>query len=1049
MRVLPLLIFAACTPAVVDDPDKDGDDIDETDADTDTDTDTDTETGTPDIELDVTALDLGGALPGEELTGAFTVRNVGDADLTGDLALDASGFGLGQVDPLLVAPGAETIIDVTFAAEGVGRYTAEVTITSNDPDEPTVVVALEALVGDDVDGDGYVEGEDCDDADGTINPGATEVWYDGVDQDCDGNDDDQDGDGHSVADDCDDTDAEVSPDSEEVWYDGTDQDCDGRSDYDQDGDGYTVEADCDDTDPLASPGTLEDATDGIDNDCDGEVDEALSSDDVDGDGYSEVEGDCNDEDATVNPGAVETWYDGLDQNCDGANDYDADADGYDADTWGGDDCDDAVASTNPGATEVWYDGVDQDCDGNDDDQDGDGYSFAEDCDDTDASVNPGASEVWYDGLDQDCDGNDDDQDGDGYGFDVDCDDTDATVSPGATEVWYDGVDQDCDGNDDDQDGDGFALADDCDDTDAGVAVEQTYYEDADDDGYGSSAVGMVSCGAPAGYVDNNDDCDDTSADVSPVADEVCNDADDDCDGAVDEAAVDAPTWYRDADSDTYGDAATTLEDCDAPSGYVADDTDCDDADGSIHPGASEVSYNGVDEDCDGRLDDMLAEDESGWTVIGGASSDAIGSTGAWTLSDLDDDGNDELVIAATADDTAASGAGAVALHDVGQKGVDVDFGAGWLQLTGESSGDAFGSSLAPLGDVDGNGNEDVAIGAYLSNRSATDGGVVYLLDVEGRSGTVGISTARDTRIEGTSTSGWFGYAVAAGDLDDDGENDLIVGAPGVSDEQGRVYFFDSLDWTWGDSMDSGDADSRTGGEEDDDHLGRAVVSADFDGDGTDDVVICAPDYDDGGDDDAGACYFVTGDDALAADGDDVDNVDSAMFVGEDDDDNLGDNPLAIAAGDLDGDGTDDVAMGAPGYDSGGGAVMVMLGGSWSGETKLHNGDLVVTGTGALGTAVAIPGDVDGDGATDLLVGAPGTGAGTVYVVPGGVTSGTWALPGDETASWTGATSGDAFGTAVGGLLDLDGDGTLDLAAAATGEDTGASGAGKVYVVPAY
>jgi hypothetical protein len=245
----------------------------------------------------------------------------------------------------------------------------------------------------DADADGFCLSDDCDDTDASFNPGATEVWYDGVDHNCDGNDDDQDGDGYPVADDCDDTDASFSPGATEVWYDGVDHNCDGNDD-DQDGDGYPLAEDCDDTD------------------------------------------------ASAEPGGTEVWYDGVDQDCDG-NDDDQDHDGYPL----AEDCDDMNASVQPGATEVWYDGVDQDCDGNDDDQDRDGYPLAEDCDDTDASSNPSATEVWYDSVDQDCDGNDDDQDGDSYPLAEDCDDTDASVNPGAAEVLGDGVDQDCDGED--------------------------------------------------------------------------------------------------------------------------------------------------------------------------------------------------------------------------------------------------------------------------------------------------------------------------------------------------------------------------------------------------------------------------------------------------------------------------------------------------------------------------------------------------------------------------------------------------------------------------
>ncbi len=116
----------------------------------------------------------------------------------------------------------------------------------------------------DYDGDGVLPSEgDCDDTDATAWPGAEEIPYDGVDNDCAGDGDltDVDGDGFDAevvgGEDCDDTDPEVHPGAEEIWYDGIDQDCDGQSDYDQDGDGHDAAEyggdDPDDTDPFVVP----------------------------------------------------------------------------------------------------------------------------------------------------------------------------------------------------------------------------------------------------------------------------------------------------------------------------------------------------------------------------------------------------------------------------------------------------------------------------------------------------------------------------------------------------------------------------------------------------------------------------------------------------------------------------------------------------------------------------------------------------------------------------------------------------------------------------
>jgi len=247
--------------------------------------------------------------------------------------------------------------------------------------------------------DGICRTEDCNDYDPTLSPEAAEIWYDGIDQDCDGNDNDQDWDGYPAGQDCDDTDAFVNPDAVEVWYDGIDQDCDGYDD-DQDQDGHGLATDCDDLDE------------------------------------------------TVSPSAAEVWYDGVDQNCDG-NDDDQDGDG----TPLADDCDDTDAERGPDAVEIWYDGVDQDCDGNDIDQDLDGFDYRSDCDDTDPDVNPDAYEVWYDGVDSDCGGDDDyDQDRDGFASadhaGDDCADDDPTINPDAVEVLGDGTDRDCDGDSD-------------------------------------------------------------------------------------------------------------------------------------------------------------------------------------------------------------------------------------------------------------------------------------------------------------------------------------------------------------------------------------------------------------------------------------------------------------------------------------------------------------------------------------------------------------------------------------------------------------------------
>ncbi|MBL8615925.1 MAG: hypothetical protein JNM72_09990 [Deltaproteobacteria bacterium] len=405
---------------------------------------------------------------------------------------------------------------------------------------------------------------------------------------------------------------------------------------DEDGDGYGEDVDCDDADPRTWPGA-EEQCDGADNDCDGEVDEGLLLTwypDADGDGFGDEAGatlgcapaegevaqggDCDDADVEVAPGAPERC-DGVDNDCDGVVDddvlsvwyVDADGDGY------GDpaavvescdpevgvvaeagDCDDASGDSYPGADER-CDEADNDCDG---------------------TVDEGVTTTFYADLDDD-----------GYGTlaapleacrvpegysasSEDCDDAVAEVSPAGTERCN-GVDDDCDG-----------------DLDEDSAVDAPlWFVDSDTDGFGDPARGAPACAAPLGSVADDTDCDDASTLVNPGATELCNTIDDDCDALVDD---DDPSrdpssgamFYRDADTDGFGDLGAGALSCVVPVGFLSDASDCDDANNRVFPGAVEVC-NDLDDNCDARVDDAdpLVDLSTGGVFFADVDGDTYGA----------------------------------------------------------------------------------------------------------------------------------------------------------------------------------------------------------------------------------------------------------------------------------------------------------------------------------------------------------------------------------------------------------------------------------------
>jgi hypothetical protein len=422
---------------------------------------------------------------------------------------------------------------------------------------------------------------------------------------------------------------------------GIENDCLADPDCDFDEDTYTEEdGDCNDDDSSIHP-DAEEVDNGVDDNCDGFIDEGTDAFDDDGDGYTENQGDCDDEDADISPVAEEV-ADGIDNNCDltideGTDVYDDDGDGFTEEEG---DCNDDDSSIHPEAAEIDND-VDDNCDGFIDegtdeyDDDGDGFSEDEgDCDDYDDTVHPDAEEVCDDDIDNDCDGVNPDEDADEDGWsscEGDCNDADEGISPDAAEV--------CDVLDVDENCNGVSE-------ELGATGGEIFYADDDDDGFGDSDFTIDACEAPAGYVSNDDDCDDSLPGVSPDAVEACDGMDTDCDGSIDEAgAVGETAWYYDGDGDDFGSVSTMG--CDAPAGYVATPGDCDDTRADVNPDGTEVcDPSDDDEDCDGTSEESGATGEQWWYDDGDA--DSYGDAGDSTYQcdapvghvDNDDDCND-------------------------------------------------------------------------------------------------------------------------------------------------------------------------------------------------------------------------------------------------------------------------------------------------------------------------------------------------------------------------------------------------------------------------
>ncbi len=696
--------------------------------------------------------------------------------------------------------------------------------------------AREAEIAD-RDGDGLwalaFGGTDCDDSDPEV--GEAEPYF--VDGDGDGFGDEA---GPAVCDlpengtredgDCDDDDAAIHPDAAELC-DGLDNDCDGLRDEDDaddaatwyadsDGDGFgdpssttlactepigfVVDAsDCDDTSAEVNTDARE-TCDGEDTDCNGTVDDPHWWPDTDGDGFGDPDGktlvscdqpaghaddalDCDDTDFAVHPNASEWCGDGVDNDCDGETDED---ESVDATTWyedaDGDGWGNAAATTRACEQPEGF------------------LADHGDCDDTDPTVSPSATETWYDGVDEDCDNADDfDADGDGFlptkDYDgEDCDDHDALIHPDALEACGDGIDNNCDASDDLGE---CALSGDIEIGDQAKArfLGNAYYDrvgivvagpgDVDNDGYADVLV----AGASAAWLHTGPVTGDIDV-TSGVA--FC----DYCTGSQ----IGTMTSPGDLNSDGFPDLLLS---------YAGNYT-------SLLLGPLTTGSAAFEDDAHALFQAYYAPD----------SADGAG--------DFDGDGQPDLVFG-DAYDYANQGYEAY-LHLGPASGVlELDEGDADLVISATYEGAALGAGVAGVGDTDGDGLDDLAIGgnqAYNEDLEAT--GYVLLVLGNASPGEALDDVDADAILwgRGTDDSGYIGASLdGAGDTDGDGYDDLLIGSSGRGAWVVRGPLSGTA--TIGDRADATlappDAYAYRGGQ-----IGDVVSSAgDVDGDGRQDVLM--------------------------------------------------------------------------------------------------------------------------------------------------------------------------------------------------------------------